>query len=100
MEVAVDKKTFFDNVWREANLAFSKVVDKVEEVSRASALRLKINSLKAQIRDLKMGIGDSVFIHRKDFESIDELNVLIGRIHKLEERIESKKKELADLKEK
>ncbi|MDO9577276.1 MAG: hypothetical protein Q7J16_05285 [Candidatus Cloacimonadales bacterium] len=95
----MDKKTFFDKLRHDANIAFSKVVDKVEEVSRTSSLSLKINSLKTQSKDLKKQIGDYVFIHHKDFENVDEIKVLTGKIKKIEEEIERKRKQLTELKE-
>ncbi len=38
---------------KEVRVALSKVFDKVEEVSKISGLKIKINSLKAKIKDNK-----------------------------------------------
>jgi len=54
----MDKKAFFDNLKKEANVALSKVFDKVEEVSKVSALKIKIGNLKAQIKTKKIEIGN------------------------------------------
>jgi len=94
------RKSFFDNVHRDAKVALSKVFDKVEEMGKVSILSLKINSLKTQVSKLKKEIGDHVFIHRKDFENTDELKDLILNIEKLKDKIELKRKQLSELKEK
>lgn len=96
----MDKRAFFDNIRKEANMALAKVFDKVEEVSKTSALRLKISSMKGRIADGKKKIGDFVYVNRTDFEQYPEIKEQITKIIHLEEEIEIRKKQIADLKEK
>lgn len=96
----MDKRTFFDNIRKEANVALAKVFDKVEEVSKTSALRLKINSLKVQIKDSKREIGSFVVANKADFEQYQEIKEQLVKIARLEDEIDIKKEQIADLKEK
>lgn len=96
----MDNKNFFDNVRKEANSALSKVFDKVEEVSKTSAMRLKISSLKSQIKVLKREIGGYVYTNKSKFSDNEELQAIFQKIDKLEEEIEFKKDQITEIKEK
>ncbi len=96
----MDKKAFFENIRKEANKVLSKVFDKVEEVSKISALRFKISGLKAQIKDQKTEIGDFVYNNQKEFKEHEEIQEHITKIKKIEKEIETKKDLIAKLKEK
>jgi ubiquinone biosynthesis protein UbiJ len=96
----MDKKTFFDNIRKEANIALSKVFDKVEEVSKTSALRLKISNLKGQIRDIKTEIGHHIHQNPQEFSHDEAISTKLEKIERLEEEIELKLDQINDLKEK
>lgn len=96
----MDKKAFFDNIRKEASTALSKVFDKVEEVSKISALKMKISGLKAQIRDQKTEIGDYIYNNQKEFKESTQIQEHIKKIKKFEKEIEAKKVLIAKLKEK
>ncbi len=96
----MDKKAFFDNIRKEANTVLLKVFDKVEEVSKISALKFKISGLKAQIRDQKTEIGDFVYNNQKEFKENAEIQEHTKKIKKIEKEIETKKDLIAKLKEK
>ena len=100
LEVNMDKKAFFKNIRKEANTALSKVFDKVEEVSKISALKLNISGLKAQIRDQKTEIGDFVYNNQKEFKESSKIQEHIKKIKKFEEEIVAKKILIVKLKEK
>ena len=100
LEVNMDKKAFFENIRKEASTALSKVFDKVEEVSKISALKLKISGLKARIRDQKTEIGNFVYNNQKEFKENAEIQEHIKKIKKFEKEIEAKKILIAKLKEK
>lgn len=96
----MDKKAFFENIRKEANTVLLKVFDKVEEVSKISALKLKISGLKAQIRDQKTGIGNFVYNNQKEFKESSKIQEHIKKIKKFEEEIKAKKILITKLKEK
>ena len=96
----MDKKTFFENIRREANVALTKVFDKVEEVSKTSALKLKITSLKSQIKNYQTEIGEIVFHNKDKFKDFPEIVNLLGKIKDIEEEIVLKEEQIAELKEK
>jgi ubiquinone biosynthesis protein UbiJ len=96
----MDKKAFFDNLRKEANTALSKVFDKVEEVSKVSALKIKITNHKSQIKGLKKDIGTIVFNNIDKFSEHAEIVDLAGKVKRLEEDIEIKKEQINELKEK
>lgn len=100
LEDIMDKKAFFENIRREANAALSKVFDKVEEVSRISALKLKISSLKAQIRDNKTKMGEFVYKNQKKFKDFPEIKEILDFIKKIEKDIEANNKLISKLREK
>ena len=79
----MDKKAFFDNIRKEANTVLLKVFDKVEEVSKISALKFKISGLKAQIRDQKTEMGDFVYNNQKVFKENAEIQEYIKKIKKI-----------------
>ncbi|HHE37510.1 MAG TPA: hypothetical protein ENL20_02930 [Candidatus Cloacimonetes bacterium] len=96
----MDKKTFFENIRREANVALTKVFDKVEEVSKTSALKLKITSLKSQIKNYQTEIGEIAFHNKDKFKDFPEIVNLLGKIKDIEEEIVLKEEQIAELKEK
>ena len=96
----MDKKAFFDNIRKEASTALSKVFDKVEEVSKISALKLRISGLKARIKDQKTEIGDFIYKHQKEFKESNKIQEHIKKIKEFEKEIEVKKNLIAKLKEK
>ena len=96
----MDKRALFDNIRKETNSALAKVFDKVEEVSKTSALRLKISSLKDQIKKSKREIGNFVYINRTEFEQHQEINDQITKITDLQKEIEQKKNQIEVLKNK
>ena len=96
----MDNKTFFDNIRREANASLSKVFDKVEEVSKVSALKLKISNLKGKIKDHKTKIGEFVVSNKKKFSEFPEIIEILNKIKLLEEQIEAKKEQINKLQEK
>jgi hypothetical protein len=97
LEVALDIKTFLDSVRSEAKIALSKTMNKVEEVSKVTAIRLKINSKKTQIKDVKKSIGDHIYINRAEFDKVEELNLMINRIQKIEKEIKVKQMQLQEI---
>jgi len=96
----MDKRALFDNIRKETNSALAKVFDKVEKISKTSALRLKISSLKEQIKKSKRGIGNFVYVNRAKFEQYPEINDQIIKITDLQKEIELKKTQIEDLKDK
>jgi ubiquinone biosynthesis protein UbiJ len=96
----MDKKAFFDNLRKEANTALSKVFDKVEEVSKVSALKIKITNHKSHIKGFKKDIGTIVFNNIDKFGEHVEIIELADKIKHLEEDIEIKKDQINELKEK
>jgi len=96
----MDKKTFFENIRREANVALTKVFDKVEEVSKTSALKLKITSLKSQIKDYQTEIGKMAFNNKDKFKDFPEIMTFFDKIKNVEEEIALKEEQIAELKEK
>jgi predicted RNase H-like nuclease (RuvC/YqgF family) len=96
----MDKRALFDNIRKETNSALTKIFDKVEEVSKTSALRLKISSLKDQIKKCKREIGNFVYVNRTEFEQHQEINDQIIKITELQKMIEQKKNQIEDLKDK
>ncbi len=96
----MDKKTFFENIRREANVALTKVFDKVEEVSKTSALKLKITSLKSQIKDYQTEIGKMAFNNKGKFKDFPEIMIFFDKIKNVEEDIALKEEQIAELKEK
>ncbi|OPX25951.1 MAG: hypothetical protein B1H06_06685 [Candidatus Cloacimonas sp. 4484_143] len=96
----MDKRALFDNIRKEANSTLTKVFNKVEEISKTSALRLKISSLKEQIKRSKREIGNFVYVNRAEFEKYPEINDQIIKIANLQKEIELKKNQIEDLKDK
>ena len=96
----MDKKAFFENIRKEANTVLLKVFDKVEEVSKISALKFKISELKAQIKDQKMGIGDFIYNNQKEYKENAKIQGHITKIKEIEKEIKEKKDLIAKLKEK
>ena len=95
----MDRKKNLNNVRREANIAISKVLDKVKIVSKTSILSLNINTLKTRINEQKKEIGDYVSNNYKNFEHVDVLNDMIQKIQKMEKEIDSKTEQIAKLKD-
>lgn len=96
----MDKNDFFHNIRKEANAALSKVFDKVEEVSKVSGLRLRINKVKSKIRGIKKEIGDIVYKKREEFQDFSDIKELTDKIDRLEEDIKLKKEQIDILQEK
>ena len=95
----MDRKKNLNNVRREANIAISKVLDKVKIVSKTSILSLNINTLKSRINEQKKEIGDYVSNNYKNFEHVDVLSDIIQKIQKMEKEIDSKTEQIAKLKD-
>ena len=96
----MDKKAFFGNIRREANAALSRIFDKVEEVSKVSALKLKMSNYKGKIKDHKKAIGEFVISHKDKFSEFPEIIELVNKITFLEEQIELKREQIIVLQEK
>lgn len=96
----MDNKTFFDNIRRDANAVLSKVFDKIEKVSKTSALKLKISNLKGKIKDHKTEIGEFVVSNKKKFSEFPEIIEILNKIKLLEDQIEAKKEQINKLQEK
>ena len=96
----MDKKTFFSNFKREANIALSRVFDKVEEVSKVSALKLKISNYRGKIKNNKTAIGEFIVSNKKKFSEFTEIIEIVNKIAFLEEQIELKKEQIIVLQEK
>lgn len=96
----MDKKAFFDNVKKEANITLTKIFDKVEEISKTSALQLNIGNLKSQITDCQKEIGRFVYNNKAEFASYPEIQEQIDKIVRFEEEIEAKKEQITNLKKK
>ncbi len=96
----MDNKTFFENIRREANTALSKVFDKVEEVSKISALKLKISNFRGKIKESKTEIGEFIVLNKKKFSDFPEIIGIIDKIKLLEDQIEAKKEQINKLQKK
>ena len=96
----MDKKVFFKNFRREANVALSRIFDKVEEVSKVSALKLKISNYRGKIKNNKTAIGEFVVSHRDKFSEFPEIIGLVDKITFQEEQIELKREQINVLQEK
>ncbi|MBW6516676.1 MAG: hypothetical protein K0B81_08715 [Candidatus Cloacimonetes bacterium] len=96
----MDTKAFMENIRREINSAMSKAFDKVEELSKLSRLKLKIGSMKSEIKDIKTEIGGYILEHNKDFKDNEFLTEKVKKIHEIEKTISGLEAEIATLKEK
>jgi len=96
----MDNNTFFENIRKEANKALSKVFDKVEEVSKTSALKLKISNYRGKIKDYKTEMGEFIISNKKKFSDFPEIIGILDKIKLLEEQIEAKKEQINKLHEK
>jgi hypothetical protein len=96
----LDKKSFFRNFKKEANVTLSKIFDKVEEFSKVSALKLKISNYKGKIKDHKTAIGEFVVSNNNKFSKFSEIIELVDKITFLKEQIETKRKQIIVLQEK
>ena len=90
----MDKKSFFRNFKREANVTLSRIFDKVEEVSKVSALKLKIGSYKSKIKESKTAIGEVVVFNKNKFSEFPEIIELVDKITFLDEQIEIKREQI------
>ena len=95
----MDKKSFFDNIRRDSKIALSRVIDKLEEISKISALKLKISNFKRKIKDNKTEIGEFVVSNKKKFSGFPEISTRLDKIKLLEEQIEAKRKQIIELQE-
>jgi len=100
MEVTMDPKVLFENISKEVNSALAKAFDKVEELSKYSSLKFKINSLRGDIKDVKATMGDYVSAHREEFKGHPELVTQLKKITDIESLIANLESELANMKEK
>lgn len=96
----MDTKTLLENVRKEVQSALTKTFDRVEEFSKQQRLKLKISSIKGDIKDIKAHIGDYVYQHKDEFakfpvleQNIKRIQSLYDSILKLEEEIETLKAE-------
>jgi len=96
----MDTKAFMENIRKEINHAMSKAFDKVEELSKLSRLKLKIGSMKGDIKDLKTEIGNYVFEHKDDFKENEFLAEKVNKIQEIEKLIHGLEAEIVTLKEK
>ncbi|MEA2095064.1 MAG: hypothetical protein U9P73_00025 [Candidatus Cloacimonadota bacterium] len=95
----MDKKSFFENIKREANVALSRVFDKVEEVSKISALKLKISNFTRKIKDHKTEIGEFVMSNKKKFSEFPEIIAILDKIKLLEKQIKAQREQIIELQE-
>ena len=95
----MDKKSIFENIRRDIKIALSSVFDKLEEISKISALKLKISSFKRKIKDNKTEIGEFVVSNKKKFSEFPEINTRLDNIKLLEKQIEAKRKQIIELQE-
>ena len=84
----MDKKVFFKNFKRDANKALSKIIYKVEEVSKVSTLKHKISNYNGKIKDNKTAIGEFIVLNTKKFSEFPEIIELVDKITFFEEQIE------------
>jgi len=93
----LNKKIFFENIRREANAALSRVFDKVEEVSKISALKLKISNFTRKIKDHKTEIGEFIVSNKKKFSEFPEIIAILDKIKLLEKQIKAKREQIIEL---
>ncbi|MCD6177126.1 MAG: hypothetical protein J7K29_04740 [Candidatus Cloacimonetes bacterium] len=93
----MDKKSFFENIKRDANTVLSKIFDKVEEVSKISALKLKISNYRRIIKDYKTEIGEFIVSKRKKFSEFPEIIEILDKIKLMEEQITTKREQIIEL---
>lgn len=93
----MDKKSFFEKITREANVALSRVFDKVEEVSKISALKLKISNFTRKIKDHKTEIGEFVVSNKKKFSEFPEIIATLDKIKLLEKQIKAQREQIIEL---
>lgn len=95
----MDTKELLHNVRKEVQSALSKTFDKVEEFSKHQRLKLKIGSIKGEVKDIKAHIGDYVYQHAKDFKDVPVIEKNIKRIDEMHKSIKGIEKEIESLKE-
>ena len=98
-EDIMDTKTLLENVRKEVQSALSKTFDRVEEFSKHQRLRLKISSIKGDIKDVKAHVGDYIYQHRDEYAEYPVLEQNIKRIENLYKSIDELNKEIEALKE-
>lgn len=96
----MDAKSLLENIRKEINSAMSKTFDKVEELSKLSRLKLKIGSLKGDIKDIKTEIGEYILEHKDDYQDNEFITEKIKKIEDLGLVINDLKVDIASLKEK
>ena len=99
LEDIMDAKELLENVRREVQAALSKTFDKVEEFSKLQRLKLKIGSIKGDIKDIKANIGEYIYQHKDEFTQFAVLEQNIKRIEALYKSIEELEKEMQHIKE-
>lgn len=80
-------KEFIEQVKKEASTTLHKVFDKIEEVSKISQIKIKINNKKNDIKKVKREIGDLVYNNREQFKEFDDFDIWLKKIDTLEEDI-------------
>ncbi len=95
----MDTKSLLENVRKEVQSALSKTFDRVEEFSKHQRLKLKVSSIKGDIKDVKAHVGDYIYQHKADFTQFPVLEQNIKRIESLYKTIEALNKEIENLSE-
>lgn len=93
----MDKKSFFENIKRDTNTALSRIFDKIEEVSKISAIKLKIGNYRKIIKDHKIEIGEFIVSKRKKFSEFPEIIEILDKIKLLEEQIVAEREQIIEL---
>jgi regulator of replication initiation timing len=96
----MDAKAFIESVRKEINSAMTKTFDKVEELSKLSRLKLKIGSLKGDIKDLKTEMGSYIYEHIAEHKENEFLAEKSDKIQEIESMIKELEVEISALKEK
>ena len=94
---------FFDKLGKKASEAYKVTADKTGKLAKEAKIRMKINEMKGQIKDIYVEIGKKVYEKHIREEEIDikkDLEDECTRIDVLTEEIEDRLKECLDLKDK
>ena len=94
---------FFDKLGKKASEAYKVTADKTGKLAKEAKIRMKINEMKGQIKDIYVEIGKKVYEKHVREEEIDikkDLEDECTRIDVLTEEIEDRLKECLDLKDK
>ena len=94
---------FFDKLGKKASEAYKVTADKTGKLAKEAKIRMKINEMKGQIKDIYVEIGKKVYEKHVREEEIDikkDLEDECTRIDVLTGEIEDRLKECLDLKDK